>query len=410
MSDKRRATRYGAFFESADKVGTSAAPVASKTSGRKSPARVEINEKTTTTVTTIKSGRKSPARVDLKSERKESPSPVKKTTKRASKSPARRDQSKSRKASKSPARVTKKESTKAKEVKKEAKEVKIETKEDTKKRTGSKKSQPSVVIESLAIKDVKKDKTAATKEKKKSPARNQKATKSDLDSDPDFSPLPKRRTRQASAAEKTEKDKSAGTVSMSRSVVEEFSDHETQEWSFKKRVKSKLDELKEFGGTIGCLLLFVLYPLVTYGLNYFCTAKSCIFKTHDLAEFKRLSTYYNLELAKLILPFIAGITTLNIFPLGRVVKVHTDRGYAEYQYNGLTLSVVTVGGIVAAEYFKYPVVDVVYRHYQQLLLFFLLNAIFQAFLLFLPLSLCQSITLEPLRKDWQLHSGFLCWS
>lgn len=371
MSDaKKRTTRYGAFFESADKVTKS---------GRKSPARVDNSEKSTTT---SKSGRKSPARIDVKAERKESPSPVKKSTKRASKSPAR-GQSKSRKASKSPSRAVKKETKSKKE--KEA---------DEKKKI--KKITPNVVIESLNLKDTKKEKNAkdSKETKKKSPSRTAKpVTKSDLDSDPDFSPLPKRRTRQQSAAEKADK----GSVSVSRSVVDEFSDHEEQ-LSFKKRVASKLDELKEFGGTIGCILLLVLYPVVAYGLNYLCNQRSCVLKQPSLAEFKRLTTYYDIELSKIIFPFVAGVTALNIFPLGRVIKVHTDRGYTEFQYNGLTLSIATVAGIVAAEYFKYPVVDVIYRHYLKLLLFYIGTAIFQSVILFLRSRYVSPTHLNPFAK------------
>lgn len=372
MSEKRRATRYGAFFESADKVSATN----SKPSGRKSPARVEV--------TVTKSGRKSPARIEVKPERKPSPSPVKKS-KAKSKSPARRDASKSRKASKSPARVVKKESDK---VKKESDKAKKDT--DSKKNV--KKTGPNVVIETLELKKEK----VAKDSKKKSPARTQKVqNKSDVESDPDPSPLPRRSTRQASAVKRAEKK--TGSVSMSRSVVEEFSDHEEQ-ISFKKRVASKLDELKEFGGTIGCIFLLVLFPLVAYGLNYYCNQRSCVIKKPNLADFKRLSTYYNIDLAKVIFPFLAGVTSLNIFPLGRVVKVHTDRGYTEFQYNGLTLSIVTVGAIVAAEYFKYPVVDVIYRNYSQFLLFLLINAVGQSILLIIRSRYVSPTHLNPFAK------------
>lgn len=73
-----------------------------------------------------------------------------------------------------------------------------------------------------------------------------------------------------------------------------------------------------------------------------------------------------------------GIFTLNIFPLGRVVKVHTDRGYTEFAFNGLTLSILTIAGIVAGEYFKYNVVDTILKNYNQLLLLYIINALVQS--------------------------------
>lgn len=370
MSDKRRATRFGAFFESADKATTKT------TSGRKSPSR----------------------NVAAALKRELSASPVKKTTKSrpVSKSPAR---SKGRPKSKSPARVTKKETaTKPKAVKKEVEEIQENPakKKDTPKGK-DRRSTPSVIIEKIKTKLSKKEteaekkkspKSADKKEKantspkatRRSPARAAKlTTKSAIDSDPDFSPRPVRKTRKDTAA--LNDLKKSASVSASRSVVDaspEYSDTDDQQISFKRRPASKLDEFKEFGGKWGCLALLLLLPLTTYALHYYCSARICSFRKPNLTDFKQPSTYYNLDLIKIVLPFFLGVFTLNIFPLGRVIKVHTDRGYSEYQFNGLTLAILTVIGVIVGEYFKYNVVDTILRNYNQLLLLYLVNALVQS--------------------------------
>lgn len=345
--DRRRATRYAAFFESADK----AAGTSKRT---KSPGRKEA--------------RKSPARVEnIKKEAKRAESPVKKERK-ASKSPARgrkaskspaRNASKGRKPSKSPARVPKKEKPVKEE--KETKKAAAKTKN---------KVAPSIVIEKI--------KTSQMSPKSKKAVA---AKITEVDSDVDLSPRPRRRTRQDTAAEK----KSA-SASVSRSVVDaspEYSDHDDPEVSFgRRRTTSKLDEIREFGGPLGCAALLILYPLLTYYLQYVCSTRSCNIRQPNWSDFKVLGTYYSLDLLKIVLPFVLGVAVLNIFPLGRVAKVHTDRGYAEFQHNGLTLSLVTLIGIVTAEYLKYPVVDVIYKHSNQLLLISLVIALAQSILVF----------------------------
>lgn len=402
MSDKRRATRYGAFFESADKVTTT-----KTTSGRKSPSRNEA--------------------AALK--RELSASPVKKTKSRpVSKSPAR-PQPRGRPKSKSPARVTKKESTaKSKALKKEVEEI-SEKEKSTKKKENQKSKEgrttPSVIIEKLKTKLTKKE---AEVEKKKSPKNTDKkeqtktspkvtrrspgraaklAAKSTIDSDPDFSPRPVRKTRK-DAVELNDLKKSA-SVSQSRSVVDaspEYSDSDDVEISLKRRPVSKLDEFKEFGGKWGCLLLLLLLPLTTYVLHYYCNARICSFRKPNLTDFKQLSTYYNLDLLKIVLPFFLGVFTFNIFPLGRVIKVHTDRGYSEYQFNGLTLAVLTVVGVVVCEYFKYNVVDTVLRNYNQLLLLYLINALVQSVFAYIRASYVAQTHWNPFAKTGNFLSDF----
>ncbi|XP_063697758.1 lamin-B receptor [Culicoides brevitarsis] len=380
MSDKRRATRYGAFFESADKVASS------KT----------------------EKPRKSPSRNEAAMKREQSASPVKKTSKSrpASKSPAR---SRGRPKSKSPARVVKKETKKP--VKKEVEEV------DEKKAAKKKEKTPNVVIEKLKTTKTSKDekkspKSAEKKEKTKtspkvtrrSPARSAKLTaKSAIDSDPDFSPRPVRKTRKDAAAEL----RKSASVSQSRSVVDaspEYSDTDDVELTFKRRPVSKLDEFKEFGGQWGCLLMLLLLPLVTYGLHYYCNGRTCSFRKPNLNDFKQLSTYYNLDLLKFVLPFFLGVFTLNMFPLGRVIKVHTDRGYSEYTFNGLTLAVLSGVAVVVAEYFKYNVVDTVLRNYNQLVLLYLVNALVQSVFAYVRSSYVAQTHWNPFAKT----GNFLC--
>uniref|UniRef100_A0A336MQ94 CSON004752 protein n=1 Tax=Culicoides sonorensis TaxID=179676 RepID=A0A336MQ94_CULSO len=398
MSDKRRATRYGAFFESADKV----------TTGRKSPAR------------------KSPSRNEVAAalKRELSASPVKKTKRPTSKSPAR-NQSKSRPKSKSPARVTKKES-KPKAAKKEVEDVdeKPVKKKETAKNKES-RSSPSVMIEKLKTKLTKKTsdaekkkspKSADKKEKAKtspkvtrrSPARSAKLTaKAAIESDPEFSPRPVRKTRKDTAAQNDVKK--SVSLSQSRSVVdanEEYSDNDDTEISFKRRPASKLDEFKEFGGKWGCLVLLLLLPLTTYALHYYCNARVCSFRKPNLNDFKQLSTFYSVDLLKFVLPFFFGVFTLNMFPLGRVIKVHTDRGYSEYQFNGLTLSVLTVVGVGVAEYFKYNVVDTVLRNYNQLVVFYLLTALVQSVAAYVRAGYVSQTHWNPFAKTGNFLSDF----
>lgn len=403
MSDKRRATRYGAFFESADKVSSS-----KTTSGRKSPSRNEA--------------------AALK--RELSASPVKKTTKSrpVSKSPAR-NQSKGRQKSKSPARVTKKETaTKSKVVKKEVEEISQKEKGTKKKETPKVKegrTTPSVIIEKLKTKLTKKEteaekkkspKSGSTKEKAKtspkvtrrSPARAAKlTTKSAIDSEPDFSPRPVRKTRKDTAA--LNDLKKSASVSQSHSVTDaspEYSDNDDPVTWYKRRPVSKLDEFKEFGGKWGCLLLLLLLPLTTYALHYFCSARICSFRKPNVTDFKQLSTYYNLDLLKVVLPFFLGVFTLNMFPLGRVIKVHTDRGYSEYQFNGLALALLTTVGVVVGEYFKYNVVDTVLRNYNQLLLLYLVNALVQSVFAYVRAGYVTQTHWNPFAKTGHFLSDF----
>lgn len=391
MSGKR-STRYGEFFESANKVTKT-------TSGRKSPSRNEA--------------------AALK--RELSASPVKKAKGRTkSKSPAR-NQSKGRQKSKSPARVAKKESaSKSKAVKKEVEEV--DDKPSKKKQTPKAKdgrSTPQIIIEKLKTKLTKKESDADKKKSPKSadkkanktspkatrrsPARAAKLTaKSAIESDPEFSPRPVRKTRKDTAA--LNDLKKSASVSQSRSVAEEYSDSDDAEISFKRRPASKLDEFKEFGGKWGCLALLVLVPFVTYTLHYYCGPRICSFRKPNWTDFKQLNTYYNLDLLKFVLPFFVGVFTLNIFPLGRVIKVHTDRGYSEYQFNGLTLAVLTTVGVVVAEYFKYNVVDTVLRNYNQLVLLYLVNALVQSVSAYVRARYVSQTHWNPFAKS----GNFLC--
>lgn len=388
MSESRRATRYTAFFEAADKAEKSSAAANRK----KSPARTKETAASAVAATTKevkKEARKSPARVEnvTKKEEKE----IKKERK-ASKSPARtRAPSKSRKASKSPARVPKKE--------KAATVTKKEEKEDNKKSSKKGKTSPSIVIEKMSTKNL------SPKSKEKASKSSKKKSIIDVESDDNLSPLSKRRTRADTAAER----KSA-SASVSHSVVDqspEYSDLDDPDISFKKRRgASTLDEIKQYGGTIGCLALLILYPILAYSLQYFCNARFCEIRQPNWLDFQKLSTWYNLDLVKIVIPFLISTALLNIFPLGRVSKLHNDRGYAEYHFNGLTLSILALSAVIGAEYMKYSVIDVIYRNYNQLLIILLLKSIIQSVALIIRSRYVPQSHLNPFAKTGNVIQDF----
>jgi Delta14-sterol reductase (lamin-B receptor) len=185
----------------------------------------------------------------------------------------------------------------------------------------------------------------------------------------------------------TDRSRQSDSRSISRSVLEEsqeFSDEEDeQSFLTAKENNTKAlynnrrrqqQELEEFGGQFGCLSLLILLPVFVYFLNYFCTRRECVFRVPtkfnvQLSDFtwSAVQDFMSLEVVRDYLVFVCGVCFVHALPLGRIVKIHNDRGYIEYYFNGLATGLCAIVAVASLQYYNYDVLNVLYRNYQQLI-------------------------------------------
>ncbi|XP_058129137.1 lamin-B receptor [Anopheles ziemanni] len=233
-------------------------------------------------------------------------------------------------------------------------------------------------------------------------------------------------SRRSNAITPTTTERSRATLSRSLSVVlDDYSDQEEDDGdfqsfrrtadnngvgdgkSFAQQSVPKMvvkQRLVEFGGPLGAAALVVLIPLFIFTNNHFCSGavhRDCRFvlpKNWD--EFRTLSTYMNREIGMLYGLFVAGVALLTALPIGKQVKLANDT-YTKrtHIFNGLLVAMLTGLGVFVAEYcYKYPLLSVVSRGYNQLLVLSLLTALVGALFSFLMSRSVDDEHLNPYAK------------
>lgn len=172
--------------------------------------------------------------------------------------------------------------------------------------------------------------------------------------------------------------------SLSRSILddderrtdEEYSDNEHEpvyesftlddKYSSAATEAKTKETLSEFGGSIGALFWIVLLFVLGFALPFVCTRQDCTGTWASLSKLRNPATYINLEAAYLFFGFSWAMFLLSAVPLGRRVRIATDRGPVEYTFNGIVSGLLAVAALGLAEYMKYPVMKMLYKNYQQL--------------------------------------------
>lgn len=130
----------------------------------------------------------------------------------------------------------------------------------------------------------------------------------------------------------------------------------------------------EFGGSVGALLLIILWCFGGFFVQFICTRQLCDYKADRVEKLKSLGTYLNMEAGVLYIAYTWGVIIVSALPIGSIVRV-SDRGNQTFVFNGFLTAVLTVSLIVACEYFGYPALKLITRNYQRLLSISIVNAL-----------------------------------
>lgn len=221
-------------------------------------------------------------------------------------------------------------------------------------------------------------------------------------------------------------------LSASRSVSvanesQEFSDHEEIEFqsfrpddngilpekTYARRSATRhLHDLREYGGNWGACAVLLLVPSFIFLTNHFCSGaahRDCSFKIpSNLDEFKSLATYFNREVSVIFLLFTWGIALVTAIPVGKSVKIVDDiRGQQSYTFTGLSCAAFAGICIFVAEYcYKYPLISVISKGYNQLLVISLLYALITAGFAFFKSRYVPQANWNPYARSGRYLSDF----
>lgn len=131
------------------------------------------------------------------------------------------------------------------------------------------------------------------------------------------------------------------------------------------------DAAAEFGGSLGAALLIVLLPILCFSAQYVCSRPECSMKSIRWEKLKLVSSYFTLEAGYLYLAFKWIVCAISIIPYLGVKRQLSQSTGADaqqtYYFNGFATAIAIVSGIGATEYyFKYPIITLIYKSYQQL--------------------------------------------
>lgn len=131
------------------------------------------------------------------------------------------------------------------------------------------------------------------------------------------------------------------------------------------------DAAAEFGGSLGASLLIVLLPILCFSAQYVCSRPECSYKSVRWEKLKLLSSYFTLEAGYLYLALKWIVCAISIVPYLGVKRQLSQSTGADAQplhyFNGFATAASIVCGLGVAEYyFKYPIITLIYKNYQQL--------------------------------------------
>lgn len=142
------------------------------------------------------------------------------------------------------------------------------------------------------------------------------------------------------------------------------------------------DSAAEFGGSIAATILILLVSVLGFFVQYICSRPECSCKSLRVEKLKLLATYISLDSASLYIGFAWLVYLLSAIPyLGHKKQLppsasNIEQTATQHYFNGLTTALFIVTGLGTAEYyFKYPILALIYKNYQQLCLISIVYAI-----------------------------------
>lgn len=171
------------------------------------------------------------------------------------------------------------------------------------------------------------------------------------------------------------------------------------------------DSAAEFGGSIVATFLILALSALVFYVQYICSRPECSCKALRLEKLKLLSTYFSLDSAYLYIGYTQLVCLLSAIPyLGRKRQLppsasNIEQTATQHYFNGLVTALLIVGGLGAAEYyFKYPILALIYKNYQQLCLISIVYAIILSICCFVHSTNVAERELNPYAKCGRLIS------
>lgn len=223
----------------------------------------------------------------------------------------------------------------------------------------------------------------------------------------------------------SEVSKRSYSRSISRSVLDDedwsHSDHSDRNDEYNNRItrsrsksylnrresKTTVDGVAEYGGQYVATALTILLPLICLSLQYICSRADCNCKALRTEKLAELSTYFSLDAAYLYIGLAWLLYLLSAIPyLGIKRKLNASPATeVEHYFNGLTSAVLIVGGLGVAEWcFKYPIVALIYKNYQQLCVIGVAYAFILSVWCYVRASYAPNAQPNPLAKSGRLLS------
>lgn len=227
-----------------------------------------------------------------------------------------------------------------------------------------------------------------------------------------LTPEPSQNSMTPALTEKSELTSRSISRSMSRSIFNENSDEDDDndiesqsELEVTKRFlaipQSQLDNAAPVE-IIASLLVLILVPLLCLYLHCTCDkASSCQFQVPDVTRLSQLKTWFHYETSIIFVLLTWGIGIASLLPLGRFVRFPRDRGGStEYLFNGLFVAILVIAGVgVSQFYFKYPILNILYRYSFQLATTTIACSLLSSLVYFI-----RATFITP-RADWNPHAN-----
>lgn len=143
----------------------------------------------------------------------------------------------------------------------------------------------------------------------------------------------------------------------------------TGSYLHRREAKSAGDAVSEWGGRYAATALTIILPIICILLQYICSRPDCNLKALRSKKLLELSTYFTLEAGYIYIGHAWLLHLLSAIPYTGHRKKLTGSNSAELEhyFNGLASAILIITGLGVAEFwFKYPIVALIYKNYQQL--------------------------------------------
>lgn len=142
----------------------------------------------------------------------------------------------------------------------------------------------------------------------------------------------------------------------------------TGSYLHRREGKTAVDAVSEWGGRYAATALTVLLPIICVSLQYVCSRPDCNCKALRSEKLLELSTYFTLEAGYIYIGHAWLLYLLSAIPYTGLKRKLTGSNSTEIEhyFNGLASAVVIVAGLGIANWFKYPILALIYKNYQQL--------------------------------------------